>query len=101
MIQQRNMAMQVLLVIVTLGVYTIYGFYVTYKEMMEHAKEMLFDIELGKLDIGLEIGTRMKTTVGRGGGLIFADFDEFEEADYFKYYNPDSRPKRNEDSGLN
>lgn len=71
-----------------------------YKEMMEHAKEMLFDIELGKLDIGLEIGTRMKTTVGRGGNLIFAEFDEFEDADYFKYYNPDSRPKRNETSGV-
>ena len=38
MIQQRNMAMQVLLVIVTLGIYTIYWFYVTSKEMIEHKK---------------------------------------------------------------
>ncbi len=36
MIQQRNMVMQVLLMVVTLGIYGIYWFYVTSKEMIEH-----------------------------------------------------------------
>ena len=36
MIKRRNMAMQVLLMIVTLGIYGIYWFYVTSKEMVEY-----------------------------------------------------------------
>ena len=36
MIQRRNMWKQVLLFIVTLGIYGIYWFYVTSKEMIEH-----------------------------------------------------------------
>ena len=36
MIQQRNMGMQVLLMIVTLGIYGIYWFYVTSNEIVEH-----------------------------------------------------------------
>ena len=36
MIKKRNMAMQVLLMIVTLGIYGIYWFYVTTSEMVEH-----------------------------------------------------------------
>ena len=36
MIKKRNMAMQVLLMIVTLGIYAIYWFYVTTSEMVEH-----------------------------------------------------------------
>ena len=36
MIKKRNMAMQVLLMIVTLGIYGIYWFYVTSAEMVEH-----------------------------------------------------------------
>ena len=36
MIKRRNMAMQVLLMIVTLGIYSIYWFYVTSKEMVEY-----------------------------------------------------------------
>lgn len=72
-----------------------------YKEMMEHTKDMLFDIELGKLDIGLDVAVEMRTTVGRGGDFIFAEqLDEIEAADYFEYYNPPSRPQRNETSGV-
>ena len=36
MIKRRNMLMQVLLMIITLGIYGIYWFYVTSKEMIEH-----------------------------------------------------------------
>ena len=36
MIKKRNMAMQVLLMIITLGIYGIYWFYVTTSEMVEH-----------------------------------------------------------------
>ncbi len=36
MIQRRNMAMQVLLMVVTRGIYGIYWLYVTSKEMIEH-----------------------------------------------------------------
>ena len=36
MIKRRNMAMQVLLMIITLGIYGIYWFYVTSKEMVEY-----------------------------------------------------------------
>ena len=36
MIKKRNMGMQVLLMVVTLGIYGIYWFYVTSKEMVEH-----------------------------------------------------------------
>jgi hypothetical protein len=36
MIQQRNMGMQVLLMIITLGIYGIYWFYVTSREMVEN-----------------------------------------------------------------
>ena len=36
MIKQRNMGMQVLLAVITLGIYTIYWFYVTSKEMIEY-----------------------------------------------------------------
>ena len=36
MIQQRNMGMQVLLMIITLGIYGIYWFYVTSQEMIEY-----------------------------------------------------------------
>ena len=36
MIKRRNMGMQVVLAIVTLGIYIIYWFYVTSKEMVEH-----------------------------------------------------------------
>ena len=36
MIKRRNLAMQVLLMIVTLGLYSIYWFYVTSKEMIEY-----------------------------------------------------------------
>ncbi len=39
MIKRRNMAMQVLLMVITLGLYGIYWFYVTSKEMVEY-KEM-------------------------------------------------------------
>ena len=38
MIKRRNMVMQVLLYIVTLGIYGIYWFYVTAKEMIEYKK---------------------------------------------------------------
>ncbi len=38
MIERRNMAMQVLLFIITLGIYAIYWFYVTSREMVEHKK---------------------------------------------------------------
>ncbi len=36
MIQQRNMGMQVLLMIITLGIYGIYWFYVTSREIVEY-----------------------------------------------------------------
>ena len=36
MIKQRSMGMQVLLMIITLGIYGIYWFYVTSKEMVEY-----------------------------------------------------------------
>ena len=36
MIKRRNMGMQVVLAIITLGIYVIYWFYVTSKEMVEH-----------------------------------------------------------------
>ena len=36
MIKRRNMLMQVLLMIITLGIYGIYWFYVTSREMIEH-----------------------------------------------------------------
>ena len=36
MIKRRNMVMQVFLMLVTLGIYGIYWFYVTSKEMIEH-----------------------------------------------------------------
>ena len=36
MIKRRNMAMQVVLAIITLGIYGIYWFYVTSKEMVEY-----------------------------------------------------------------
>ena len=35
MIKQRNMAMQVVLMVITLGLYGIYWFYVTTKEIIE------------------------------------------------------------------
>ena len=38
MIQQRNMAMQVVLFIITLSLYGIYWFYVTSKEIVEYKK---------------------------------------------------------------
>ncbi len=38
MIQRRNMWRQVLLMVVTLGIYGIYWFYVTSKEMLEYKK---------------------------------------------------------------
>ena len=38
MIKQRNMVMQVLLMIITLGIYGIYWFYVTSKEMVEYKR---------------------------------------------------------------
>ena len=36
MIKRRNMVVQVFLMIITLGIYGIYWFYVTSKEMIEH-----------------------------------------------------------------
>ena len=36
MIKRRNMWMQVLLMVITLGIYAIYWFYVTSKEMIEY-----------------------------------------------------------------
>ena len=36
MIQWRNMPMQVLLAVITVGIYAIYWFYVTSKEMVEY-----------------------------------------------------------------
>ena len=36
MIKQRNMVMQVILMIITFGIYGVYWFYVTSKEMIEH-----------------------------------------------------------------
>ena len=36
MIKRRNMVMQVVLTVITLGFYVIYWFYVTTKEMIEH-----------------------------------------------------------------
>ncbi len=38
MIKRREMLMQVLLMVVTLGIYGLYWFYVTSKEMIEHKK---------------------------------------------------------------
>ena len=38
MIKQRNMGMQVLLMIITLGIYGIYWFYVTSNEMVEYKR---------------------------------------------------------------
>lgn len=38
MIQRRDMLMQVLLMVVTLGIYGIYWFYVTSREMIEYKK---------------------------------------------------------------
>jgi len=38
MIERRNMAMQVVLFIITLGIYAIYWFYVTSREMVEYKK---------------------------------------------------------------
>ncbi len=38
MIVKRNMALQIVWVIITLGIYTIYWFYVTSKEMIEYKK---------------------------------------------------------------
>ncbi len=38
MIKQRNMWMQVVLMIITLGIYGIYWFYVTSKEMIEYKR---------------------------------------------------------------
>ena len=38
MIKRRNMAMQVLLTIITVGIYSIYWFYVTSKEIIEYKK---------------------------------------------------------------
>ena len=38
MIKKRNMAMQVVLYIVTFGIYGIYWYYVTTKEMIEYKK---------------------------------------------------------------
>ena len=38
MIKQRNMAMQVLLFIITLSIYGMYWFYVTSKEIVEYKK---------------------------------------------------------------
>ena len=38
MIKQRNMGMQVLLMIITLGIYGIYWLYVTSKEMVEYKR---------------------------------------------------------------
>ena len=38
MIKRRNMWMQVLLMIITLGIYGIYWFYVTSKEMVEYKR---------------------------------------------------------------
>ena len=38
MIKRRKMGMQVLLAIITLGIYVIYWFYVTSKEMIEYKK---------------------------------------------------------------
>ena len=38
MIKRRNMGMQVLLMIITLGIYGIYWFYVTSKEMVEYKR---------------------------------------------------------------
>ena len=38
MIKQRNMVMQVILMIITLGIYGIYWFYVTSKEMVEYKR---------------------------------------------------------------
>ena len=39
MIKQRNMWMQVVLMIVTLGIYSIYWFYVTSREMLDYQKK--------------------------------------------------------------
>ncbi len=39
MIKQRNMWMQVVLMIVTLGIYSIYWFYVTSREMLDHQEK--------------------------------------------------------------
>ena len=39
MIKNRNMWMQVVLFIVTLGIYGIYWYYVTFKEMLEHQRQ--------------------------------------------------------------
>ena len=38
MIKQRNMGMQVLLMIITLGIYGIYWLYVTSNEMVEYKR---------------------------------------------------------------
>ena len=38
MIKRRNMGMQVILMIITLGIYGIYWFYVTSKEMVEYKR---------------------------------------------------------------
>ena len=38
MIKRRNMAMQVLLMVITLGIYGMYWFYVTSKEIVEYKK---------------------------------------------------------------
>ena len=38
MVKQRNMGMQVLLMVITLGIYGIYWFYVTSKEMVEYKR---------------------------------------------------------------
>ena len=38
MIKRRNMAKQVLLMIITVGIYSIYWFYVTSKEIIEYKK---------------------------------------------------------------
>ena len=38
MIKRRNMVVQVLLFIITFGIYGVYWFYVTSKEMVEYKK---------------------------------------------------------------
>ena len=55
MIIKRNMVSQVLLFIVTLGVYGIYWFYVTSKEIVDH-KKMEGNPALGWIETGKQEG---------------------------------------------
>ena len=89
MIKRRNMWMQVLLMVITLGIYAIYWFYVTSKEMIEYKN---LDGSASLWTVRRESRTITGKERGMTGGLVASAMKVDQGIDPVEYCLPNPCP---------